>query len=383
MASLATKIHYYLWAVGPPVFIVLGTAGNMLAILVLRRRPLRSVQFYLTILAVIDTIMLYVGFAHDWLYSITEPRIVIRYLSPVACKIQLFLLVTCKWSSAWILVAITIQRFVSVYLPLKSRLVCSARVPLVSTLVILVVCIIGNSHFFFTYGPALVKTGNITMRHNCKKINETFLTQIWPWIDAACGSFAPFIVLVICNVGLVARLIKRKNSVVAMGGSRRDRRISDNHVVATTAMLLVASFMFLLLTAPYFLWRLLHLNSTPKGSEAKGLSYGIAKFLQYTNYAANFYLYCVCGSSFRTELSNLMHCRDETTLQRNLRASQYGHAAGQHTMTSQDETVARQHIQMSQDETVARQHTITSKDETVAKQHIKMSQDETILGNAP
>ena len=310
---IENKISWYLWAVGPPLFILLGTIGNVLTIFVLRRRAMKSVRFFLTALAVVDTVMLYDGFAHDWLYRITTPRIVIRYLSPVTCKMQLFLLVTCKWSSAWILVAITIQRFLSVLLPLKAKTICSRRVPCITLLTIITFSAAVNSHFFFTFGPAIVGSGNKTTFHNCQKIKPIFLGDIWPWIDAAFGSFIPFFVLIVCNVGILGKLIQAKSRMRIDGA--KTKTPSEENLATTTAMLLTVSFMFLLLTAPYFLWRLIRPYFPPAPnakSEAQwDLAYKIAQFLQYTNYAVNFLLYCVSGSTFRTELKAVLHCQSE------------------------------------------------------------------------
>ena len=295
----------FIWMYGAPCLIIFGIVGNVLSILVFQRNAMQkmTVRLLLTALAVVDIIMLLVGFTHDWLYRISNTRIYIRHTSSVMCKSQLFLLVSGKWISAWILVAIAVQRFMAVFIPVKMRTLFSGRVPIAVLLTIVVFSFGVNVHFFFTFGLQVQEIGNVTYFRHCSKLAPYFVYEIWPYIDAVFGSFLPFVLLIICTIGILAQEIQRKQCLAA-----RDSRTSvsgartESRLAATTAMLLTVSFAFLLFTAPYFVWRLSRPFVRSSKDENADWTYIVAQFLQYTNHAVNFLLYCVSGTLFRQEL---------------------------------------------------------------------------------
>ncbi|KAH3857069.1 hypothetical protein DPMN_099667 [Dreissena polymorpha] len=63
------KAGVIIWKVVPPVFILLGTIGNSLSILVLNRRSIRvsTMALFLTVLACSDLLVLYSGLLRQWL----------------------------------------------------------------------------------------------------------------------------------------------------------------------------------------------------------------------------------------------------------------------------------------------------------------------------
>ena len=293
------RVDQWLWRYLPPFLIVLGTVGNIVSITVLRRKPLRSVSFFLTALAFADTLVLYVGFCHDWIYTISDEKLSIRNTSVVLCRIQRFLLGSAKWMSAWILVAITLQRALSVWLPIRSRWLCKGLTKS-AILFTMLLCSCGfNLHVFWTYKSSSQIVRNRTRTDHCSQAERFFLLGVWPWIDSICAAFIPCAILLISNLTIIAKLQSCRLC-------RRMESSQDRSNGATSAMLLAVSFTFLILSFHVVLGRFIVpiwvTQTDPRRIAQLRLVYRTSTLLHYTNYAVNFLLYSVSGATFRQEL---------------------------------------------------------------------------------
>ena len=112
---------------GYAVVVLLGTAGNILAFVVLLTRRMRntSVNLYLTLLACADTGVLCVSAFRTWLTAITGYNFL--HVSDAGCKLFMFMFVVFIHISAWLVVAVSVDRFVAVWFPFKSLTMCNVR----------------------------------------------------------------------------------------------------------------------------------------------------------------------------------------------------------------------------------------------------------------
>ena len=76
-----------------PVLIIFGSIFNIMTFIVMRRKRMRvsSTCFYMAVLAVTDTLVLWTGCLNQWFYLIQVPTVVAR--SNFTCKILPFLFV--------------------------------------------------------------------------------------------------------------------------------------------------------------------------------------------------------------------------------------------------------------------------------------------------
>lgn len=107
---VAYELYRYLF----PVILVLGTTGNCLSMLVLRRRAMRRgcSSVYLTSLAAVDTIVLYVSGFKTWIRVQTQFELM--HVSDVMCRLVKYSFFSSTHLAAWIVVAVTIERFLIV-----------------------------------------------------------------------------------------------------------------------------------------------------------------------------------------------------------------------------------------------------------------------------
>ena len=310
MGILEYRLSRYLGIYGYPVLILLGTVGNVLSLVVMTRRTMigSSTCFYMAVLSVADTILLYFGCLRTWFSYLTGYDAII--LSPAACKIFSFLTYFSYDFAAWVLVAMTIERFIAIHFPFKkARYTTVSRAKKV--VAFLTVMFAGiNVHFFFTI--------TVTSKGYCNPLPEYryFNDKVFPWIDATLYSFLPFVLLLLFNIIIIYDNRKASFRQVGLQATTGQRlslaQIRFNRRL--TAMLLSVSLAFLVTTAPkaviiiiepytfvFFDGPSIDFQTIAKYTLTKA----VMNFLTFGTHAINFLLYCISGQRFRRELRRI------------------------------------------------------------------------------
>ena len=107
-------VAHYIWKISSPIVMTLGTIGNTLAIVVLSKTNMRRMppSLFLIVLAVSDLLMLYIGLLRHCIREYTG--VDIRDFTLTGCKVHVFFVYFIKHLSAWVLVAVALERFISV-----------------------------------------------------------------------------------------------------------------------------------------------------------------------------------------------------------------------------------------------------------------------------
>ena len=270
-------------------------------------------SLYLTVLAVSDTIAMYSGPLKLWIRHLTD--VDIASSSPGLCKFSVFMEYASADISAWTLVVLTTQRFVSVWFPIQSRTMCTMKISTITVVASIVVCTLKNSHFLIsrwsldsdsaTYNGGSVYFGCTTLDPSYTYI----LLVIWPNIDMTIAAFLPFAIILCCNALIIYRMTKRQKI-------NEDRHITSHNaakkVKGMSVMLLIMSFAFLVLQMPLFIYLIgeVHWKAGEDGRTIARIQLGraIVDIFYYSSYATNFFLYCLGGAGFRKELKRLFSC---------------------------------------------------------------------------
>ncbi|CAH1801158.1 unnamed protein product [Owenia fusiformis] len=287
---------------------VFGLVGNTTSIVVLRCSSmfLNPSSVYLIALAISDTFALILGGGRVWL--IRAWGINIRATHEWVCKLHHFSIYTLLDFSAWLLVALSVDRVITVYMPLRAKLVCTRIRAVIVSLCILITLMLINGHYLFTVGYFIkIDNGRVRFEGNCYFVDgtKTFHTKYWFWIDAFVASLVPFSLLTISNVMIIIQLIRasqrRRQTMQAVSSSS-----SDNQTRSLTIMLICLSITFLILTGPvvvhFIVDKSLNGPAGPHERAKTHLNSAIVFCLMYTNNAINFILYCVSGKKFRSSL---------------------------------------------------------------------------------
>lgn len=305
----------------PPIFLVIGTFGNVFAFLILRNKTMtrQSTNLFLAALAVTDSVVLYLGLLRKWLEVLIN--VDFQSKSVWLCKGISVLAYANSQFSVWLIIAVTIERYIVVSQPLHASRFCNlTRAKRVITLLGVIFFLL-NLHFLWTVTLVKKSKGGV-MKSECDAVPQfTFLvTVVWPWIDAVLYALLPFLLIVIFNALIIVQTVRattwrddaQKGPMINM---EKRKAYKDNNV-KLTVMLLSVSFTFLISTFPMAIamvfheaWRREDLNQVPMEVVVqRQLIRTIAEMLMFFNHSINFYLYCALGQKFRNQVMKTL-CR--------------------------------------------------------------------------
>ena len=167
-ADVGTPAYKLVMRIGAPIIISVGLVGNILSLLVLRSRFFRQVPSSIgfTLLAVADICIL-LTLLPRWIGSISEGAYSLSDSGLFGCKADAFFTHFFAFLGPWTLVMITIERIISVVFPLRHSRICTPRNALITWVVIFLMLVGCNMHFFWT--QALVSRDNSTAYENRRK----------------------------------------------------------------------------------------------------------------------------------------------------------------------------------------------------------------------
>ncbi|ELU08809.1 hypothetical protein CAPTEDRAFT_208114 [Capitella teleta] len=304
-AWIAQNLDLY----GGGLILVVGTVGNIMSIILLRRPRMKTTttSLYLVALAFTDLSQVVVGQAtRHFVRSITgiDPPIYDTWY----CKIWYYLIRVFNSYSNWVLAGVTVERCIAILIPLKAKSLItrkSAKLFLSSALLAVFV--------YYSHSVVSYLTGPTPNGIACKaNLENGFVSQVRPWSDWVLEALLPGIIILACNVIIIQRLLKARAERAQTLTCTSD---SKDQMQSLVVMLVSISVAYLVLTTP------MHVNfviaaSFPGGymfierSDAiKRLIWSVSLFLHYTNHSINFFLYVLTGREFRLELKALLGLR--------------------------------------------------------------------------
>lgn len=277
------------------ILVIIGTVGHVLSIVVLSRPRMRytSIYCYLFVLACSDTVVLWLSCFKTWVRIVAGYELL--HESYAACKIVTFLYLSSTYLSSWLIVAMTIDRFIAVWFPLKVATLCSIRHARKTTAIMVFLAFFSNIHVFWTMH---LVDKSCTYTH----YYSYFMWNVFEPLKLAAYCFVPFAIVLSLNTALIYKLKWGSKYL-----HRQDTRDSTSSNAAghdrIICLLLTVSFTWFFLTLPVSLLAYVpFLHDNPYGRT-------MCWVLMYTNHSINFYLYCLTGRKFQQELKEAFHCR--------------------------------------------------------------------------
>ena len=323
---LEYRLHKTLLFYVPPLLIAIGTVGNSLSFCVLMRRGMRGLSTYnfLAVLSLTDLLVLYIGLLRRWLGEITGGDV--RDRSDWGCKVISVVGYTVSMYSVWLLISVTVERYIVTVHPLHAPTMCTRKRAWRVIAGILFIITFINIHFLFTTEIRAYQFGRDYVLACSSAVGWEYLVEVvWPWIDACFYCFAPFVIICILNARIVYKVVqsshRRDLRYITPSNNNTSPACRSNHgshesSVRLTAMLLSVSFAFLLCTFPMNVTMIYRAHweqeDTSFGSIARyTLTRTISELLMYTQHSINFFLYLVTGHRFRQELLRMFcFCRE-------------------------------------------------------------------------
>ena len=340
----------------PILFILVGTAGNLLSVYVVLRSKLRrhSTFIYLAFLSIIDLAVLYTFCVNFILHAWFD--LDLQQVSLTACKIYSFSIYFFPQTSAWILTAVSIDRVVALTGGVrKARKIRQTYIILVSIFFILFLLNIqflfytntyvlslptqhvdefdalpshGSSHASERNGrlvsPSIYRIVDTDRDINVVQCSseysneyQQFYRDVWVYVDAIVNVYLPFTLMFLCSTIIFLSVLR----------TMRDAHNSNKRLVARnlSTMLLSINAMFVLLTAPIVFYLMFEKSTLASGTHQCDVrwkaKYKMIKLLfiilMNANHTGNILVYCLTGTEFRTQLFHVLHtwrCRQNPNL---------------------------------------------------------------------
>ena len=324
------QAHRFLLLYYPPIIIFIGCIGNFLivAVMVQRRHLKHNTCVYMVVLSIIGNFILTL-FAALWVIRNFYPN----SSHPIMCKTLNFIAYCLFDVSAWILVAMTIDRFLAVNFPLRAlswRTVKRTKRIIIS---IFIIVVLKNIHIFFTTN---LLYSNEVKSNICTYTSDKTFIKVVNWLNTIIGAVLPFVILITANARILYIIKRQTQTSLAMqtlncsaereslyqsrcslndvgclksSAYQQERRARESQM---TIQLIMVNFVFLFFTLPVFVnntfWSIHDRNESVYVNAVYVLTKRVCQVLVYTNSATYFYIYCIAGCKFRQDLCRLFRC---------------------------------------------------------------------------
>lgn len=304
--GLAINLYY------PPILIVFGSIGNALTFIVYIKPKFRGriSAMYIASLAVLDTVMLYIGLLQYWILFNFASNV----LTHAHCKGMFFVVNFVGNYSHWVIVLFTVDRFFAVCYPLKCAHLRTKKRGVVGLATVGSASFMKNLHYLWTtdffYNE---KTNTASCAFGLK--NKAVWVSAYQFFEVTVSSIIPFAITLVINSLIIYQIrIKRKlfilkfrkNSVhPSTASSLRDKSLS----YPLTRILIAVSMVFVVTTCPLLVFRLYYakidITKDPEQASEYTMWHHILHKLWYTNNGVNFLMYSVFSKTFRRHMKTI------------------------------------------------------------------------------
>ena len=290
---------------------IFGLLGNAISILVWRRilkkntAGNKSTGIYLLVLGIADSGLLVFFLLTDSLPvsfpSVSSTAPFCFFYAYIGFPLFFFFIAV----SIWLVVGVTLNRFLMVLFPIKSKKWCSKSRAYLGIIIISVCCFIINVPHFFNFRPQ--ETNGTYSIAQTEYAASGGSKNYEFWVHCMFLVLAPWASIAFFNGGIIYSLMKRANAIKAKFGEskNKEREAKDKQM---TVMLLTVTFSFLILLAFQCITQCFYMLKFGSGTSKWDLvdkSYAFAKMGVVFYSAINFVLYCCTGTQFRKELMSM------------------------------------------------------------------------------
>lgn len=170
-------------------------------------------------------------------------------------------------------------------------------------LILTTICILLNGHILFLNG---YRTSSGIITCYATRSNPGYIYPHWQRVHLAVYNLCPFAIMCVCNTYIIAVTVRSGRAQIE-STSKQARRKSMERYWQFTALLIIVTFAFVLLTLPACIYFVFFRNDLASKSQRnyRFMIQILVNSIQFTSHAINFFLYCFSADSFRLELYNM------------------------------------------------------------------------------
>uniref|UniRef100_A0A915LKP5 G-protein coupled receptors family 1 profile domain-containing protein n=2 Tax=Meloidogyne TaxID=189290 RepID=A0A915LKP5_MELJA len=213
-----------------------------------------------------------------------------------------------NWALAtgvYIVVALSLERYVSVVFPLHFRMWNSPKRAMKAIIIAYTV----PALFYIPYGigrysvsEKINSRGEISYGAIDSEISKTFGWQVYKWTREAFLRFLPIVILFVLNFQIMIAFRRRQKMFDRL--RNRETAARDDTLLYILGGIAV---MFFVCNIPAAI-NLLFINEVVKKRPDYQIFRAAANLLEITNHAAQFYIFCVCSSDYRVTFMQKFPC---------------------------------------------------------------------------
>ncbi|KJH44787.1 7 transmembrane receptor, partial [Dictyocaulus viviparus] len=295
-----------------PVVCAIGVIGNITNLIVLASRRLRAVSYmYLRALAIADLLcMLFV-----LLFVTTE--ILTKNGAPInqyklyqiyQCHFMLTLINWALGAGVYVVVALSLERYISIIFPLHFRAWNSPQRASKAIAIAFIIPALLYVPYAITRYKSIEKWDeqvNATIyKIDDHQVYRTVQWQIYKWTRETILRFLPIVILSVLNIQIMIAFRKRQNMFQKLTKRKEHGTQKDDTLIY---MLGGTVFMALLCNIPAAI-NLLLIDETLKRRLDYQIFRALANILEITNHASQFYVFCACSTDYRITFLQKFPC---------------------------------------------------------------------------
>ncbi|XP_046568628.1 somatostatin receptor type 2-like [Haliotis rubra] len=287
-----------------PIIVFTGLVGNTISCMVFVGKDLRRLSSSVYVLAVLisDTGTL-LCLLSVWLEVLGFG---INHMQGI-CQLFVYLTYVCSFLSAWYMVCITVENFITICHPMKVKVMCTKNR---ASAVVVILAAAGMLMYCVTVITTHVRTSSYNQQLCDQNPDFGFLVSVFTYVDSIVTLLLPVssigFMLVAMGFSIANTVRWRKNS------PRTDsaRRCIKSPQVRVTKMLFALSTTFLIMNAPLHCMRLYYLlrdstNAPTQMSHTAALVHLFLLFISYSHCSVKFFLFIGFSRNFRKSLKEV------------------------------------------------------------------------------
>lgn len=306
-AQFRDASRFWIQRVFVPLVVGVGLLGNVVTIVVLTRRRMRSsTNVYLTALAVSDLLYLMFVFTLSFMHypSIHEPSFQ-WYWHYYGFGIWFTDATT--YTSIWLTVSFTVERYIAVCHPMRGQLICTESRARKVIVLVYAFCFVTTVTTPLEYEAIEIQDPNdnstqiFSLNFTKMSHNKTYRTVFY-WFTTVTFVFIPLILLGIFNSFLIHAVHKSQQQRCRMTQVEQSDSIQtqENKITITLIAVVILFMVCQIPTAITLIYNLFHQPPTNSVEENIGRGLGnIFNFLVTINASCNFMLYCALSDKYR------------------------------------------------------------------------------------
>ena len=259
-----------------------------------------SMRHYFSVLSISDSLHLC-----DWLFQILMDKKVF-FLSESRCRIFLFLHISSGHISVWLLVFLSIERYIILQFPFRGKQFYTITNSLIMLCLVITVIIIADIPYLLPNFITKPYTDYDIHLHMCMT-NPKFRTYMFI-NNVIFYSLIPFIILLIFNCLLISLLARQKSQLFniiqsenAVLNAKREKQFKER-----TILLMLVTFFLVLTLSPRHIVQMILMFIRYEGVFKITLA-KILIIVEMLNFSFNFFFYILCSKTSRNELYLILY----------------------------------------------------------------------------